>query len=406
VAQYKYSAKNKVNEEVFGVIDAENESGAADQLMERELFITSIQEVSPHRNIGALITGIFQKVTKKDLAIFLRQLSILISAAVPLVQALKILSEQVENPILKKAVGEIVTDVEGGMKFSASLERFEDVFSSYFINMVRSGETSGRLEDILNYLADQEEKDYELQSKVIGALVYPGFIMGIMFLGGTFMLLFVLPKMLAMFTELGATAQLPPITKFLIFLTVVARSYWWVVLILLIGIVIAVRHYARTDYGRLFLDKAKLRVPVIGKLFQYLYLIRFSRSFNTILVGGITIPQGLRIVRSVIGNSVYEKLIDDTIKEVEEGNPMSEVFRKNKNIPTMMTQMLSVGEQTGRLDDVLTKITSFYSREINGLIEVALKLVEPAIMVILGIGVGFLVAGIILPMFDLASAVQ
>lgn len=404
--QYKYSAKNKQNEDISGVIDAENEGAAADQLMERELFITSLQEVSAQRDIGALITGFFQKVSKKDLAIFLRQLSILISAAVPLVQALTILSHQVENPLLKKALGEVVTDVEGGMKLSSSLERYEEMFSSYFINMVRSGETSGRLEDILNYLADQEEKDYELQSKVIGALVYPGFIMSIMFLGGTFMLLFVLPKMLAMFTDLGATAQLPPITKFLIFLTVVARSYWWVVLLGLIVLVVAVQRYLKTETGRLFFDQVKLRVPVLGQLFQYLYLIRFSRSFNTILVGGITIPQGLRIVRSVIGNSVYEQLIDDTIKEVEEGNPMSEVFAKSKYIPNMMTQMLSVGEQTGRLDDVLTKITAFYSREINGLIEVALKLVEPAIMVILGIGVGMLVAGIILPMFDLASSVQ
>ncbi len=404
--QYKYSAKNKQNEEVSGVIDAENESNAADQLMERELYITALQEVSPQRDIGALISEFFQKVTKKDLAIFLRQLSILISAAVPLVQALKILSDQVENPVLRKALAEIVTDVEGGMKLSMSLEKYENLFSSYFINMVRSGETSGRLEEILNYLADQEEKDYELQSKVIGALVYPGFIMTVMMLGGVFMLLFVLPKMLAMFTELGAEAAIPPITKFLIFLTVVARSYWWVVLLTLFALIFTVRYYMKTDYGRLFLDKFKLKVPVLGQLFQYLYLIRFSRSFNTILVGGITIPQGLRIVRTVIGNSVYEQLIDETIKEVEEGNPMSAVFAKNKYIPTMVTQMISVGEQTGRLDDVLQKITDFYSREINGLIEVALKLIEPIIMVILGIAVGFLVAGIILPMFDLSSSVQ
>lgn len=404
--QYKYSAKNKQSEEVSGVIDAENETNAADQLMERELYITSLQEVSPQRDIGALVTEFFQKVTKKDLAIFLRQLSILISAAVPLVQALQLLSTQVENPVLRKALVEIVNDVEGGMKLSVSLEKYENLFSAYFINMVKSGETSGRLEEILNYLADQEEKDYELQSKVIGALVYPGFIMLVMMLGGTFMLLFVLPKMLAMFTELGAEKAIPPITKFLILLTVIARSYWWVVIIAIVVLALLVRYYMHTDYGRLFLDKFKLKIPVLGKLFQYLYLIRFSRSFNTILVGGITIPQGLRIVRSVIGNSVYEKLIDDTIKEVEEGNPMSQVFAKNKYIPTMVTQMIAVGEQTGRLDDVLQKITDFYSREINGLIEVALKLIEPIIMVILGIAVGFLVAGIILPMFDLSSSVQ
>lgn len=406
MAQFKYTAKNAKGEAVTGQIEAENRAAAADQLLGRELYITALEEVKPAEDIVGAINKLLSRVTKKDLAIFLRQLSILISAAVPLVQALKILSEQTQNKVLRQALLDVHREVEGGMKFSLALERYQNIFSSYFINMVRSGETSGRMEEILGYLADQEEKDYELQGKIIGALIYPGFIVTAMFGGGFFMLAVVLPKMLKMFEDLGATSQLPFATRMLMLLSTVARSYWWAVILAIIGFAVFLRWYLRTEEGKRQFDIIKLKTPVFGLLFQYLYIIRFARSFNTILVGGITIPQGLRIVRTVVGNSIFEKLLDDTIKEVEEGNPMSDVFAKNKYVPTMVTQMLSVGEQTGRLDDVLEKITNFYSREINSVIEVVLKLVEPVIMIVLGLGVGLLVAGVILPMMNLASAVE
>lgn len=406
MAQFKYTAKNTKGEAVAGQIEAESQSAAADQLLGRELYITLLSEVKPSEDIIGVISRFFQHVTKKDLAIFLRQLSILISAAVPLVQALQLLAKQTQNKVLREALVDIHAEVEGGMKFSLTLERYEHIFSSYFINMVRSGETSGRMEEILNYLADQEEKDYELQGKIIGALVYPGFIITTMLGGGFFMLAVILPKMLKMFEELGATSQLPLATRALMVLSKIAQSYWWVVILAIIALVIFLRWYLHTEEGRRQFDIVKLRAPVFGLLFQYLYIIRFARSFNTVLVGGITIPQGLRIVRSVIGNSIFEKLMDETVKEVEEGNPMSAVFAKNKYVPTMVTQMIAVGEQTGRLDTVLEKITNFYSREINGVIEVSLKMVEPIIMIVLGVGVGFLVAGVILPMMNLASAVQ
>lgn len=404
--QFKYTAKEKNGEEVVGQIEAENQGAAADELMARELYITSLAEVKPAEDIIGTLSKMFSRVTKKDLAIFLRQLAILISAAVPLVQALKILSGQTPNKLLRETLIDVQREVEGGMKFSLALERYPNVFSTYFINMVRSGETSGRLEEILGYLADQEEKDYELQSKIVGALIYPGFIITALFGGGFFMLAVILPKMLKMFEDLGATAELPLATRVLMVMSTIARSYWWVIILGVIGLTLFVKWYIKTEVGRRQFDVIKLKAPVFGLLFQYLYIIRFSRSFNTILVGGITIPQGLRIVRTVIGNSLFEKLIDETIKEVEEGNPMSGVFAKSPHVPVMVTQMLAVGEQTGRLDDVLEKITNFYTREINGVIEVALKLVEPVIMIVLGVGVGFLVAGVILPLMNLASVVQ
>jgi len=401
--RFQYKAKNPRNETVQGTIEADSESRAADQLLGRELIVISLKEMQSGNGALGFFKNFSERVSKKDLAILLRQLSILISAAVPLVQALRILSEQATNPGLKTALADIVTDVEGGTKLSNSLERYGRIFSDYFVNMVKSGETSGRLDEILNYLADQQEKDYELQSKITGAMAYPIFIMGIMGVAAIVMMTFVLPKMLAMFTELGPDVVLPITTRILIATSNFSQKFWWLIIIGVIGGFIAFRAYVKTPAGKRVYDFVKLKLPVFGDLLRYVYLIRFSRSLNTILVGGVTIPVGLKIVKSVIGNAVFEDLITETLKEVEDGNPISTVFMKSKEIPSMVSQMLSVGEQTGRLDDVLDKITQFYVREVNATIETTIKLIEPAIMVVLGLGVGVIVSGILLPMYTLTS---
>ncbi|MBI2484206.1 type II secretion system F family protein [Candidatus Uhrbacteria bacterium] len=401
--QYTYKARNRADAIVEGAIDADSKDNAASQLMDRELVVTSLEEIKKQSNVIEAINKFFNTVSKKDLAIFLRQLSILISAAIPLVQALRILSNQAENQTLQKALREIVDEVEGGTKLSLALERYPKVFGTFFINMIKSGETSGKLDDTLNYLADQQEKDYELQSKIVGAMTYPIFIISLLIVAAFVMMTFVLPKMLTMFTELGPDVVLPLTTRILIGTTDFFQAFWWLILFGAIGLGVGAGYYGRTPEGKRMFDTAKLKIPIFGDLFKYIYLVRFTRSFSTILVGGITVPQGLRVVRDVIGNAVYEDLIDQTIKAVEDGNPVSSVFAKSKYVPSLVSQMLSVGEQTGRLDDVLDKVTSFYVREINAMIENVISLIEPVIMVLLGLGVGVMVAGILLPMYTLTS---
>ena len=403
MAQFKYKARNKADEIIEGVIDADTREKAAELLMERELVVTNITAIAVKAGFLEAIDRFLNKVSKKDLAIFLRQLSILISAAIPLVQALRMLAAQVEKPLLKKALATMVDEVEGGTKLSSALERYPNIFSNFFINMIKSGETSGKLDETLNYLADQQEKDYELQSKITGAMAYPIFIISLLIVAGFVMMTFVLPKMLGMFAELGPDVQLPATTRILIATTGFFQAFWWLILLGFFGLVIWTRVYGKTPQGRRFFDRLKLRIPIFGSLFTYIYLVRFTRSFSTILVGGITVPQGLRIVRDVVGTSVFEDLIDETIKEVEDGNPVSSVFTRTKYIPSLVSQMLAVGEQTGRLDDVLAKVTSFYVREINAMIENVISLIEPAIMVLLGVGVGIMVAGILMPMYSLTS---
>ncbi len=400
--RFKYKAKNRNSEDIEGLLEAESQSRAAEILLERELVVMDLKEVS-ETSITKIIGRFFSRVSKKDLAIFLRQLSILVSAAVPLVQALKILSEQSSSGALKEALGEVVSEVEGGTKLSQAMGRYPNLFNSYFVNMIKSGETSGRLDEIMNYLADQQEKEYELQSKLIGALSYPIFIIIMMIVASFVMFVFVLPKMLTMFTDMGPGVELPVATRILIGTSWFFTHFWWLIIIIIIAAIVGFSIYARTSAGRYVIHFIMLKLPVFGKLFTYVSLVRFSRSLGTILVGGITIPIGLRVVRDIVGNAVYEDLITQTIKEVEDGNPISTAFAKSHEIPPMVTHMLSVGEQTGRLDDVLDKVSKFYSREVDVMLENVISLIEPAIMVLLGLGVGVMVAGILLPMYTLSS---
>ena len=402
--KFQYTGRNRQNEAIEGTLEAETEAAAADLLLDRGLVVTSLSEAGGF-NIGLFVRSLFNRVSKKDISIFLRQLAILISAAIPLVQAIRILADQTTNSSLREALNAVVDEVEGGTKLSVAFSKFPYIFNSFFVNMIRSGETSGKLDEIMNYLADQQERDYELHNKIQGALSYPIFIVSVMCIAAFVMMYFVLPKMLAMFKELGPGVQLPWTTQALMGATDITRNYWYLIIGGFVGSIVGIRIAGRSEAGRRILDTVKLRIPVFGKLFRYIYIIRFTRSFGTILVGGVTVPMGLRIVKDVIGNSVYENLITRTIKEVEDGNPISSVFMKSKEVPRMVAQMFAVGEQTGRLDDVLLKITDFYVREVNATIETVITLIEPMIMVLLGVGVAIIVAGILLPMYQITASV-
>ncbi len=401
--QYRYKGLNRKREEIEGIVEAEADSAAGDILLERGFTVTEVKEIRKELDLLSLANSIFGKVSTKDLAIMLRQLSILVSAAIPLVQALRLLSEQTSKEKLRQALTEIASEVDGGSKLSSAFARFPKIFSEYFINMVRSGETTGRLDEVLTYLAEQQERDYDLQGKVIGAISYPAFIVCVIVLVGFVMMTFVLPKMLEMFKQMGPDIKLPWTTQLLMAISGFMSAYWIFVIIGFVGAIVGIGFLLRTHTGKLFFDRLKLKIPIFGTLFKDIAIVRFTRGFGTILVGGVTIPMGLRIVRNIMGNSVFEDLIDQTIREVEDGNTISGAFARSKEIPKMVAHMIAVGEQTGRLDDVLKKLTEFYVREVNVTIETTLSLVEPAIMVLLGVAVGILVSGILMPMYSLSS---
>jgi type IV pilus assembly protein PilC len=341
------------------------------------------------------------RVPPKDLVIFSRQLSVMISADVPIVQALKVLVRQTVNKSLKIVVANLAADVEGGTKFSAALARYPDVFSDFFINIIRSGETTGKLDEVLNYLADQQEKDYDLSSKIKGAMIYPAFILFGLVAVGIVMMIFVIPKLTDILKESGAT--LPLSTRILIGTSDVMKNYWWALLVAFVGIVGAVRYIISFPVGRKYWDTLKIKLPIFGELFRRIYMVRFTRSFSTLLTGGVEIVGALKITAAIVGNAIYRNLILETVREVEDGNPITTVFAKSKEIPVMVSQMLGIGEQTGKIDAILARLTDFYTREIENMVRNLTTIMEPLIMLFMGVAVGIMVSAVILPMYSLAT---
>lgn len=399
MAIFKYKALTEDKKTVSGLVDAASEELAIDTLKEKNLTIVSLIQESAES--GGRFSFILDRVKPKDLVTFSRQLSVLISANVALVQALKILVEQTENIKFKMILSEITDEIDEGSQFSTALLKRPDVFSSFFTNVVKSGETSGKLDEVLNYLADELEKDYDMQGKIKGAMIYPAFVMVLMLGVGIVMMVFVVPQLVEVLEQSGVALPLP--TKILIALSDFMVSYWWLLLGGIIGLFVGYRWAKRNPKFKRIMDTVVLRMPVFGPLFQNIYLVRFTRSLQTLIIGGVNISKALGIVAEVVSNSVYSDLILQSKHEVEDGNSISSAFKDNKNVPKIVPQMMNVGEKTGKLDEVLRRITDFYSREINNTVANLMVLMEPAIMVMMGIGVGIMVAAIILPMYQMAS---
>lgn len=397
---FKYKAINTDKESVSGLVEAIDIDVAAELLQEKGFAVITIkkEEEGHMKQID-----IFSRIKPKDLVIFSRQFAVMISANVAMVQSLRILVDQTDNLKLKMVISEIADEVDSGSRLSDSLSKRPKVFSHFYISVIKAGETSGRLEESLNYLADESEKDYDMMSKIKGAMIYPIFVLFGLSIVGAAMMIFVVPKLTNILTETGA--ELPFATRLLIGTSDFFQNFWWVLIILATSVFAGFKFLSRTEEGRKSLDYVKLKLPVFGKLFQRIYLVRFTRSMHTLIVGGVTITEGLRIAGEVVSNEIYKELIEKTIKEVEEGNSISSVFVNSKEIPKMVSQMMSIGEKTGKLDIVLARITDFYAREINNIVANLMVLMEPIIMVVMGLAVGVMVAAIILPMYNMASNV-
>lgn len=400
VYQYKAIANN--NKTTTGLVEATNENLAYEILEDKGLSVVSLEERVKLFKQGLSWDSIFNRIKSKDIVIFSRQFSVLISANVTLVQSLRVMTDQIANPNLRTVIAEIADEIDGGARLSDSLAKHPDIFSSFYINVVKSGETSGKLDEVLNYLADELEKDYDMFSKIKGAMIYPAFIVSGLVVVGIFMMVSVVPQLTAVIVESGA--PLPFATSLLIGLSDFIIKFWPLLSIIIVGSFFTLRYFRKTPAGKLFFDTLLLRLPIFGTLFQRIYLVRFTRSLQTLILGGVNISKALAITADVASNEVYKRLIKDTIKEVEDGNSITSVFENSPQIPKMVSQMMSIGEKSGRLDTVLGRVTDFYGREINNITANLMTLMEPIIMVVMGVGVGLMVAAIILPMYQMASA--
>ncbi len=399
---FKYRARNSEGVVQAGLIEAEGQEHAQQALEDRGMELVSIE---PYTKVEAASKGFLyfiNRVGARDLVVVTRSLSVMVSAAVPLPEAMRNIARQTKNPKLQSVITDIATEIEGGARLSDAFEHHPEVFSGFFINMVRSGETSGQLSEVLEYLAEQQEKDFDLMSKLKGAMIYPAFIVSTMFIVGFVMMVFVVPKLTEVLTE--ANVALPLTTRILISTSGFLQSFWYIVIIGVVGIAVGSRYYIRTTQGRYQWDWFKVHMPIFGTMFQEIYVVRFARSLGTLLKGGVDLVEGLEIVANVIGNELWRRAVYETIREVNDGNSIITAFQRHKFVPTMMNQMLSVGEGTGRTQDILGRVSAFYQREVDNMIDNLTKLIEPLVLVLLGLGVGVMVSAILLPMYQLSSA--
>lgn len=378
---------------------AVNDAKAERLLAENGLIIISLQ--AENEDFFAKFNPFGKSVDNKELVLFSRQLSTLISARVPIIQSLRILQEQITGKYLLSIIGDLISSVENGDSLSSSMAKHADVFSNVYTSMVKSGEAAGSLDKSLVYLADQLEKDYELKAKVKGALTYPIFVLSALLIVGILMFKFVLPNLTSVLEQQGGT--LPPVSVALIAFTKFFGKFWWILIILLAGGILGVRFYITTVNGRYLWDTMKIKLPIVGDIFIKIYLARFARNLATLVVGGIPIIKALEIVAQIINNVVYRDIILQTVTKISEGKSISEGLTGHPEFPNIVTQMVKVGEQTAQLDDIMAKLAAFYEKEVDNKVGTLTTLLEPIIMIILGLGVGVLVAGILMPIYNLAS---
>ncbi|MFA5644510.1 MAG: type II secretion system F family protein [Patescibacteria group bacterium] len=399
MAIYSYRAKDRNNKSKRGKIVSMNETSANKMLGRKGLAVISLKDVSG--DLENKITAFLNPIKNKDLVVFSRQFSIMMTANVPITEALLTIIEQTENLKFKNIISMVAYDVDNGLLLSDSFKKHAHVFSGFFCNVVKAGETSGKLDEVLEYLADEIEKDYDLLKKFKGAMIYPLFIICGLVAVGFIFLFFVLPELTKILEETGAT--LPLSTRIVIFVANSLQDYYLFVLICVVIIAISSHLFLKTKAGKKTRDLFLVKAPLIGKIFQLVYLIRFSRSLKTLLKGGVTVVKSLEIVGDIVRNTVYRDIINKTIEDVNEGGSIVGILETSDYVPRMIPAMMSVGEKTGRLDEVLEEIAKFYDKEINSKLSNLNSILEPAIMVVMGIGVGIMVAAVILPMYNIAS---
>jgi type IV pilus assembly protein PilC len=397
---FDYKAKDTTGMTVQGAVEAPTMKVAADLLKDRNLVILSLMERKKPIVFGSL-TGLINRVPKRDIVIFSRQLSVMVSSTVPIVRALRTLVLQTQNVPFKVIIADLADEVEGGARFSAVLGKYPTVFDSFYIYLVRAGETTGKLDETLNYLADQKEKDYDLTNRIRGAMIYPAFIVAGLLVVGTVMMIFVIPKLVDVLTESGAA--LPLSTRILIGTSSFLQSWWWLLALGILVLIGGIAVYRQTPAGQRVFDWTRIHLPIFGQIFQKVALTRFARTLSNLLKSGIPLGRSLDLVSDIVGNVIYRDLIRATISEVEAGHSIVSVFSKSRELPIMVSQMMSVGEQTGRLDQILQSLADFYTRELDNNVRNLVTLIEPIIMVILGVAVGVLIAGILLPMYNLST---
>jgi type IV pilus assembly protein PilC len=398
--RYKYKAKDKKNVLVTGEVEAKDERNAAKLVRDQGLVVISIS--SGGVMSLDLFRGFTERISTTDVTNLTRQLATMINAGLPITEALLILRSQ-SNPALQRIVARILADIEDGQALSSAMQKYPNIFSKTYIALIKSGELGGVLDEVLVRLADDMEKREELRAKVKGAMIYPGIICIGMVLVALIMVVFVIPQLSTLYDQFGA--KLPLSTQFLIAVSHFTLNFWPIEIILVVGVFLGFNSYKKSDEGKKKLDELIFQVPIVGALQKQIILTDITRTLSLMISSGVQLIEGLSITADVVNNTVIKSAIQDIIKLVEKGFPLAFSFSRHPEaFPFILSQMVSVGEETGKMDEVMAKISHVFETEADQKVKTLTAAMEPIILIILGIGVAFLVVSIILPIYNLTSS--
>ena len=398
--KFKYKAITTSGIEQTGKVDAANKEKAIELIQKHRLIIIYIKPVKEFASFDKLFSFL-HRVSSKKIVMFSKELSILLMAGIPLVEALRIQHDQEESAYFKDQLFIIANMVDDGSSFSSALARFPNIFSNFYVNIVKSGEASGTMQESLLHLADYIEKQYLLNSKVKNALMYPGVIISGFAIIGALMMAFVIPQLTAIFRDNDQELPLP--TQILIVISDFTKDYFILLVIGTIALAYGIKKYAATQEGRENFDKLIFKIPKFNTIFRKFYVARFAKNLSMLIKSGVSIINALKISGDVVGNEVYKKVIYSSIDEVKIGGSVAYAFERSDQLPPLVPRMIRIGEKTGKLDVVLKDIADFYTKEVNIAVDGLMSLIEPILIFVLGAGVGILVAAILMPVYQMTE---
>ena len=396
---FNYKAVTSTGEKKEGTIDAPTKDLAIAGLQRRGFIVVSIK--GEEEKTSVFQTKFFEHVPTRDIVILSRQIATLFDAQVSALKAFTMLAANAENELLRRKLTAITDDIQSGNQISTAMAKHTDVFSDFYVNMVKAGEESGKLNQVFSYLADYLDRQYALTAKTKNALIYPAFVIGVFVLVMILMFTLVIPKLAVIILSTGQA--IPVYTRAVIDISNFFVNYGLFLLIFVVLFGAYMWYLARSETGKRYLDKVKLATPAVGTLFQKLYLSRIADNMNTMLSSGISIVRSIEITGKVVGNKVYENIMIDAVDSVKSGKSFSEALGRHEEIPKIMVQMVSVGEETGGVANILKTLAAFYAREVDDAVDTLVGLIEPVMIVVLGVGVGILLVSVLVPIYNISA---
>lgn len=400
---FSYRAIDQKNASREGTVEANNIDVAIATVQKQGYTVVSITPIEQKTSWTNLEITWFQRVKNKEIVILSRQIATLFEAQVSALRIFRLLAAEAENPQIQKMLSKISDDLQAGSSISRALAAHPDIFDNFYVNMVRSGEETGSLDTSFMYLADYLDRQYQIMSKARNALMYPAFVIGTFVLVMVLMLTLVIPRIAQILTDSGQ--DLPIYTKIVIGLSSFMANYIVFILIALIIGFFFLWRFVQTDVGKRTMDEFKLSIPYLGDLYQKLFLTRICDNLSTMLGSGISMVQALEVTADVVDNTIYKEIIDLTLLDVKGGRAFSESIAQYPEIPGVLSQMSSVGEETGNLGQILKTLAVFYRREVDNAVDTLIGLIEPVMIVLLGLGVGFLLASVLMPIYNLTAGI-